>query len=55
MKSKSAMEAVWWAFLAAAIIVLVVVIVLLALYGKIQVGGETAIGGLGEELSKLWK
>ncbi len=55
MQGKCATEAPWWAFLAAAIIMIVVVIILLALYGKIQIGGEEAVGGLGEELSKLWK
>jgi succinate dehydrogenase hydrophobic anchor subunit len=54
LKTKKGVEA-WWGFLAAAIIVIVVVIVLLALFGKIKIGGESAIAGITQTLGGMFK
>ena len=52
--NKKGVEA-WWGFLAGALIIIAVVIFLLVLYGKIKIGGESVIAGIGEKLSQIFK
>lgn len=52
--NKKAVEA-WWGFLAGAIIVIVVVLFFLVFYGKIKIGGESAVSGITDRLGQLFK
>jgi succinate dehydrogenase hydrophobic anchor subunit len=53
-KNKKGVEA-WWGFLAGAIIVIVVAIVLLVFYGKIKIGGESAVLGIFDKLGQMFR
>lgn len=48
-------DAPWWAFLAGALIIIAVVIFVLVLYGKINIGGQSAVGGIKDSLANLFK
>ena len=54
IKNKKAVEA-WWGFLVGTIIAIVVALFLLVFYGKIKIGGESAIGGIMDKLGELLK
>jgi choline-glycine betaine transporter len=53
-KNKKAVEA-WWGFLAGAIIVIAVVFFFLVLYGKIKIGGESAVFSITDKLGNMFK
>lgn len=53
-KNKKGVEA-WWGFLAGALIAIAVAILILVLYGKIKIGGESAIQTIGDKIGQIFK